>query len=469
MAHTSGRSGSIRSRAALSEPEIALPIPDDAALLERASELVDRAKAAGATASDVAVTRSRSRSVDVRNGKVEGTDASENDRASLRVFVGDRVASVAADANGDMRALAERAVAMAKVSPADPHAGLAPEERLAREIADLDLYDDTEVSTEALVDAAKAAEEAALGVKGVTQSGGAGASAGMTGLVLATSHGFTGSYAGTGFGHSVSVIAGEGTGMERDYDFSSRRHHAELEDPTAVGRRAGERVARRLGGRKIDTQVTNVVFEPRIARGLLGTLASAVNGGAVARNTTFLRDKMGERVLPEGVSVTDDPTITRRMGSRPFDAEGVRPEPLALFEDGVLRAWLLSSALGRELGLETNGRGTRSGSSVGASSTNLAFSAGKHSPEELMAEIGTGLYVTEMIGRGADIVTGDYSRGASGYWIENGEPTFPVTEVTVGSTLPHIFANLMLANDLDTSFSTVAPTIAVPDVTIAGN
>ena len=441
---------------------------DTQGLLDRAGELIDRARAAGATAADVAVSRSRSTSVSVLNGAVEGTDASETDRVSLRVFLGERVASVSGDATGDARALAERAVAMAKVSPADPFAGLAPEERLARDLPDLDTFDGSEVSSAALAERALGAEAAALEVKGITQSGGAGAYAARSGLVLVTSHGFAGAHEGTTHGHSVSAIAGEGTGMERDYDFSSRTHLADLDDPAAVGRRAGERAARRLGGRKIETTTATVVMEPRIARGLLGTLAGAVNGASVARGTTFLKDRMGERVLPEGVSVTDDPTRPRRSGSRPFDAEGVAGGPVALVEDGVLCSWLLSCAIARELGLETNGRGVRSGSSVGASSTNLTLSGGTLPPEALMREVGTGLLITEMIGRGADLVTGDYSRGASGYWIENGEPTFPVTEVTVGSTLQHMLGAMVLADDLDHAYATVAPTLAIPGVTIAG-
>ena len=296
-------------------------------LLDRAAELVERAKAAGATAADASVSRSRTRSVGVRNGRVEDTDASESDRLSLRVFVGDKVASVAADigaeGGGDAAALAERAVAMARVSPEDPYGGLAPEDRLAREWPDLDLVDATHVDAGQLVEDAMATEAAALGIDGVTNSGGAGAYVAVGGLVLATSHGFTGSYAGTTHGRSVSVIAGEGTGMERDYDQSSRRHYADLDAAEDVGRRAGTRTVRRIGGRKVDTQVTNVVFEPRVARGLLGTFLSAINGASVARGTTFLRDKMGERVLPEGVSVSDDPLVPRRSGSRPFDGEGV--------------------------------------------------------------------------------------------------------------------------------------------------
>ena len=441
---------------------------DSASLLDRAVELVERAKAAGATASDAAVSRSRSRSVEVRNGTVEGTDASESDRISLRVFVGDRVASVGADAAGDARELAERAVAMAKVSPEDRFAGLAPEDRLARDFPELDLLDETEVTTAMLAEDALATEDAARAVDGVTNSSGAGAGASVSGLVLATSHGFSGSFNGTSFGHSVSVVAGEGTGMERDYDFTSRRHYADLDSPASVGRRAGERVVRRVGGRKVETTTATVVLEPRIARGLLGTFTSAINGASVARGTTFLRDALGTRIMPESVSITDDPEIPRRGGSRPFDGEGVRGGALTLVEDGVLKEWLLSSSIARELGLETNGRGARSGSTVRATSTNVAFSAGDVSPEELLRQVGTGFYVTEMIGRGADVVTGDYSRGASGYWIENGELAYPVTEVTVGSTLQHMFAEMKLADDLDPTYSTVAPTIAIPGMTIAG-
>ena len=441
---------------------------DSASLLDRAVELVERAKAAGATASDAAVSRSRSRSVEVRNGTVEGTDASESDRISLRVFVGDRVASVGADAAGDARELAERAVAMAKVSPEDRFAGLAPEDRLAHDFPELDLLDETEVTTAMLAEDALATEDAARAVDGVTNSSGASAGASVSGLVLATSHGFSGSFNGTSFGHSVSVVAGEGTGMERDYDFTSRRHYADLDSPASVGRRAGERVVRRVGGRKVETTTATVVLEPRIARGLLGTFTSAINGASVARGTTFLRDALGTRIMPESVSITDDPEIPRRGGSRPFDGEGVRGGALTLVEDGVLKEWLLSSSIARELGLQTNGRGARSGSTVRATSTNVAFSAGDVSPEELLRQVGTGFYVTEMIGRGADVVTGDYSRGASGYWIENGELAYPVTEVTVGSTLQHMFAEMKLADDLDPTYSTVAPTIAIPGMTIAG-
>ena len=442
---------------------------DSSALLDRAAELVDRAGRAGATAADAAVSRSRSLSVGVRNGKVEDTDASETDRLSLRVFVGDRVASVSADSDGaDLETLCQRAVAMAKVSPEDRYASLAPSELLARDFPDLDLVDDTEIGSERLVEDALATEAAMLDVEGVSQSGGTGTYVARSGLVLATSHGFAGSYSGTSHGRSASAIAGEGTGMERDYESSRRRHYDMLDAAEDVGRRAGERAVKRLGGRKIDTTKAAVVFDPRVARGGLATFASAINGASVARGTTFLKERMGELVFPETVTIVDDPHLPRMAGSRVFDGEGVRGARLELVSQGVLRSWLLSTAIANELGLTTNGRGVRSGSSVGASTTNIWMEPGERSPEELIRDIGTGLYVTEMIGRGADIVTGDYSRGASGYWIENGELTYPVTEVTVASTLQHMFAELMVANDLDRHYSVAAPTFAIPDVTIAG-
>ena len=256
--------------------------------------------------------------------------------------------------------------------------------------------------------------------------------------------------------------------MERDYDSSRRPHYGMLDTTDEIGRRAGERAVKRLGGRKIDTTRTNVVLDPRIARGLLGTFAGAINGASVARGTTFLKESHGQRVFPESVSIFDDPRLPRMSGSRVFDGEGVAGERLELVSSGVLRSWLLSTAIAKELGLQTNGRGVRSGSSVGASTTNIWMEPGDRSVEDLIRDVGTGLYVTEMIGRGADLVTGDYSRGASGFWIENGELTFPVTEVTVASTLQHMFANLMLADDLDRSYSVAAPTLAIPDVTIAG-
>lgn len=442
---------------------------DSASLLSRASELIDLAKAAGADQADAVVVRSRSRSVSVRLGKVEGTEASESDDFSLRVFIGRQVASVSANPGFDMKTLAERAVAMAKVSPEDPFACLADEKDLAKSYPDLQLFDPTEISTDAMREAALEMEQAALDVKGISNSSGAGASAGMGGLVLVTSHGFSGSYMASRFGRSVSVIAGEGTKMERDYDFDSRLYAAELDDPKLIGRRAGERTVKRVNPRQIDTGSNiTVVFDPRIARGFVGTIAGAINGASVARKTSFLRDKMGQQVLKAGLNITDDPVVVRGSSSRPFDGEGVMGERMVMIEDGVLKHWFLSTSTARELGLETNGRGVRGGTSVSPASTNLALEPGDISPEDLIRSIGTGFYVTEVIGQGVNMLTGEYSRGATGFWIENGELAFPVSEVTIASNLKDMFMRLTPANDIDRKFGVASPTIAIEGMTLAG-
>ncbi len=442
---------------------------DSASLLSRAGQLVDLALKAGADTADAVVVRSRSKSVGVRLGKVETTESSESDDFSLRVFIGRQVASVSANPGSDLKALAERAVAMAKVSPEDPFAGLADAADLARSYPDLDLFDSTEVSSDALRDMALAAEEAALAVEGVSNSVGAGASAGMGGLVLVTSHGFSGSFQSSRFGCSVGVIAGEGTRMERDHDFDSRLFHADLDPASEIGRRAGERAVRRLDPRQVDTgQNLTVVFDPRVARGFVGHIAGAINGAAVARKTSFLRDRMGTEVLKSGLNITDDPLKVRGSGSRPFDGEGVKGEKLVMIEDGVLKHWFLSSSAARELGLHTNGRGSRGGTAVSPTSTNLALEPGSVTPEELIRSVGTGFYVTELIGQGVNMVTGEYSRGATGFWIENGELAYPVSGVTIASNLKDMFMRLTAANDIDRKFAVAAPTIAIEGMTIAG-
>lgn len=442
---------------------------DSASLLARAGELIDRAIQAGADAADAVVVRGRSSSVSVRLGKVEGTEASESDDFSLRVFVGKRVASVSANPGFDLKVLAERAVAMAKASPEDPYATLAAESDLAKDWPDLDLYDPTEVSADELSEAALAAEAAALAVSGVTNSGGAGASAGMGGLVLATSHGFSGAYSASRFGRSVSVIAGEGTKMERDYDFDSTLYFAELRDAEEIGREAAARAVRRINPRQVPTaKNVTVVFDPRVARGIAGHIAGAINGASVARKTSFLRDRMGQQVLKSGLSVTDDPLIVRGSSSRPFDGEGITGKRLAMIEDGVLQHWFLSTSTANELGLKTNGRGVRGGTSVNPASTNLALEPGDISPEDLIRSVGNGFYVTELIGQGVNMVTGEYSRGASGYWIENGELTLAVSEVTIASNLTDMFLRITPANDIDRSFGVAAPTLAIEGMTLAG-
>lgn len=438
-------------------------------LLATAERLIDHARSAGADQADVLVVRRRSRSASIRNGAVENTESSESDDFSLRVFVGQKVATVNAGRGADETALSERAVAMARVSPEDPHACLADADMLASEWPDLDLFDPTEPSAESLVEAASEAEAAALAVPGVSSSAGAGAGAGLFGMVLATSHGFSGAFERSGFSRSVSVIAGEGVKMERDYDFDSRVFHADLDDASAIGRSAGERAAARVNPRKVKTGSNiNVVFDPRVSRGLIGHLVSAINGAAVARKTSFLKDMMDKQVAIEGLTLVDDPFVRRGPGSRPFDGEGVSVGALTMIEAGMLRQWYLTTGVGRELGLSTNGRASRGGG-VSPSSTNVIVSPGACSREELIRSVGTGFYVTELIGQGVNQVTGEYSRGASGFWIENGEISFPVSEVTIASNLKDMFRRMTLANDIDRKFAIAAPTIAVEGMTLAGD
>lgn len=438
-------------------------------LVDRAAQLVAAAKRAGADHADAVVIRARSVSVSVRLGKVEGTESSESDDFSLRVFVGRRIASVSANAGSDPDRLAERAVAMAKVAPEDPFEQLADPSLLVKQPRDLDLFDATQIDTARLTADALATEEAARGVVGVTNSGGAGASSSMGGLLLVTSSGFAGEYAATRFGRSVSAIAGEGTKMERDYDFSSRLHFADLDTPENIGRRAGERAVRRLGARQAKTGPVNVVFDPRLARGIAAHLASAINGASVARKTSFLRDSLGKQVLKSGISVTDNPLRVRGSSSRPFDGEGIEGQPLTMVEDGVLNHWLLSGSSARELSLIGNGRGVRSGSGVSPASTNFAIEPGSETPEDLIRSLGTGFYVTEVFGQGVDMITGQYSRGASGFWIENGELAYPVSEVTIASNLKDMFLNMTPASDIDRNFGMTAPTLVIEGMTLAGN
>lgn len=442
---------------------------DSGNLVSRAEELINLAKRAGATDADAVIVRSRSRSVAVRLGKVESVDASESDDFSLRVFVGKRVASVSANPGFDATTLAERAVAMAKASPEDPFACLADDGDLSHDYPDLGLVDETEVSSAELTDRALEMETAALAVPGVTNSGGAGTSVSMGGLVLVTSRGFSGAYMATRFGRGISVIAGEGTLMERDYEGDSRVRYVDLDAAADLGRKAAERAVKKLNPRQVDTGTgITVIYDPRVARGMVGHLASAINGAAIVRKTSFLRDMMGQQVLRKGLTILDDPHIIRGPSSRPFDGEGVAGEKLVMVEDGVLKQWFLSTSQAQELGLRTNGRGVRGGTTVTPSSTNLSLEPGSISPEDMLKSVKSGFYVTEMIGHGANLVTGEYSRGASGFWIENGELTYPVSEVTLASNLKDMFLSMTPADDLDRTYSTASPTLLIENMTLAG-
>jgi len=445
---------------------------DQSALTDLAERLVAAARRAGADEADALAVRSVSLSVDVREGAVEESQRSEGDDLGLRVLVGRRQAVVSTnDLKGNgFKALAERAVAMARAAPEDPFAGLADPELLAQVMPDLDLLDPDVPGVDALEARAREAESAGLAVPGITKSGGAGASAGIAGVVLVTSHGFQGATISSRHGIVMTAIAGDGTGMERDYEFSSALHAADLDSAETIGRRAGERAVKRLNPRKVATRRVPVVFDSRVSNSLVGHLASAVNGAAITRKTSFLRDKLGESIFAPRIDIIDDPLRPRGLRSRPFDAEGVAGSRRHLVEGGVLRTWLLDCATARELELETTGhaqRGVSATPSPGA--TNLHLAPGGKSPEQLIAEIEDGFYVTDMIGMGVNLVTGDYSRGASGFWIENGECTHAVSEITIAGHLADVFASLTPANDLVFRYGTNAPTVRVEGLTVAGH
>ena len=444
---------------------------DPTALTDRAERLVKAALSAGADAADAVAVRAMSLSIEVRDGAVEESESAEGDDLGLRVLVGKRQAVVSTNdmASDSSAALAARAVAMARAAPEDKYAGLADEALLAHDFPDLDLIDPDLPTVSQLETMAREAEAAALAVKGVAKSGGASASAGIGGMVLVTSHGFRGAYLGSSHGVSMAAIAGEGTGMERDYDYSSVRHASDLESPQKIGRTAGERAVERINPRKVTTRKVPVVFDPRVAGSLVSHLASAANGASVARKTSFLRDKMGQKLFADGIRIIDDPLRKRGLRSHPFDGEGVAGKKLALVDDGVLRSWILDCSTARELGLITTGhasRGVSSTPSPGAS--NLHLEAGTLSPGALIADIKDGFYVTDLIGMGVNMVTGDYSRGASGFWIENGKRTYAVSEVTIAGHLLDIFRTLTPADDLEFRYGINAPTVRLEGLTVAG-
>ena len=439
---------------------------------ERAHDIVRRATAAGADAADAVFAADAATEVSVRLGKLEDVGRSESEELGLRVFVGQRSASVSTTdlSPAALAALAERAVAMAREAPEDRWAGLAPQERLMHGAPPLlDLADAGEVSPEQLRAAAEEAEEAARAVPGVSNSEGGGASASASVWALATSHGFAGAYRTTGYGVSASVIAGTGAGMQRDYDFHSARHRDRLDAPADIGRRAGERAVARLDPGKVASGAMPVVFDPRVGAGLLGHLSGAIAGSAIARKTSFLLDALGARVFAPGVCVRDDPHRPHGLRSRPFDGEGLPVSPVAIVEDGMLETWLLDSASARQLGLEPTGHAARGiGGAPGVTTSNLYMEAGKVPVATLIGDIARGVYVTELIGQGVNPVTGDYSRGASGFLIEDGEITGAIAEFTIAGNLIAMFGALTPANDLSFRYGINAPTLRIDGMTVAG-
>jgi len=440
---------------------------------DRCHALVERARAAGADACDAIYVADASQSVRVRLGALEDVERSESEHAGLRVFVGKGVASIGSSDLSDaaLGELAERAVAMARAAPEDKFAGLAPEQRLLREAPPgLDLTDTATFSPVELRARAEEAEDAARAVAGVTNSEGAGASASEAVLALATSHGFTGGYATTSHSLSASVVAGEGAGMQRDYAWRATRHAADLIAPEAVGTLAGERAVARLAPAGLPSGPRPVVFDPRVGGSLVGHLLGAISGSAIARKASFLLGREGEQVFAAGVTIRDDPHRPRSLRSRPFDGEGLPTAPRALVEDGRLTGWLMDSAAARQLGREPTGHASRGhGGAPGVSAGNVWIEPGECTVAELIADIADGVLVTELIGQGVNGVTGDYSRGASGFRIVNGEIAGPVAGITIAGCLPDMFAAMTPANDLEIYRGIDTPTLRIDGMTVAGD
>ncbi|HUQ14298.1 MAG TPA: TldD/PmbA family protein [Novosphingobium sp.] len=444
--------------------------PEEA--LARCAALVERARGAGADAADAIYSADASHGVQVRLGALEGVERSESEHASLRVFVGRGTATIGSTELSDaaLDELAHRAVAMARAAPEDKFAGLAPRELLLRAPPPkLDLADPTERSPAELRAIAEQAEYAARAVSGVTNSEGAGASQGASVVALVTSDGFAGAYATTSHSISASVIAGEGAGMQRDYAFRATRHAADLLPPDEIGRLAGTRAAARLDPASLTSGPRAVVFDPRVGGSLVGHLLGAINGTAIARGTSFLLGREGEQVFAPGITIMDDPHRARGLRSRPFDGEGLPTAPRALVEAGRLTGWLMDAAAARQLGRQPTGHAARgSGGPPGVSASNVTLLAGTVSRAELIADIADGVLVTELIGQGVNPVTGDYSRGASGFRIVGGEIAGPVAGITIAGNLREMFAAMTAADDLEVYRGVDVPTLRIDGMTVAG-
>jgi PmbA protein len=435
-----------------------------------AESLVERGVKAGATAADALYVGDRSSSVQVRLGQLEDISRAEGEQVGLRLFDGHRSATVASSALSDeaLGLLVERCLAMAREAPEDAYSGLASAELLERGApAFLDVDDGHEPEPAELRERALEAETAALAVEGVTNSSGAGASASATTIALATSGGFSGAYRTSAHSGTVVVVAGEGAGMQRDYATHTARHLADLESAPEIGAKAGKRAVARLNPSRPKPGKYPVLFDPRVSTTLLGHFAGAISGSAIARKTSFLQDKLGQQLFAAGVSIVDDPLRLRGLRSRPFDGEGVRVSRQELVSGGIVNHWIAESASARQLGIEPTGHAARGvGGAPSAAPSNLYLAAGPRSREELLAAFPEAVLVIELIGQGVNAVTGDYSRGAVGFMVRDGEIAEPVSEITIASNLVDMFATLEPASDLEFRRGIDAPTVLIPEMTV---
>ena len=440
--------------------------------LDRAHNLVSQAIKAGADAADAVYVCDASTEVQVRLGQLEDVARSEGEDIGLRVFVGQRSATISSsNMNPDILAgLVTRAIDMAKEAPEDQYAGLAPQDRLLTgAVPDFDGDDGLDPDPALLRAAALECENAARAVAGVTNSEGAGASAGRSIFALATSHGFAGVKSGSGYGMSASVLSGDSDAKERDYDWRTTRHLADLDSPFNIGTRAGERAVKRLNPGTVKSGQMPVVFDPRVGGSFVGHLLGGIGGASIARKTSFLLESLGAQLFDSSISIVDDPHRMRGLGSRAFDGEGLPTARRSIIENGVLTGWLMESASARQLGLEPTGHASRGiGGAPGVSTSNVHMEGGSVSVSELIADIRHGIYVHELAGQGVNPVTGDYSRGAAGFLIINGEIAGAVSEFTIAGNLKDMFAAMTAANDLEFTRGTNVPTLRIDGMMIAG-
>ena len=431
------------------------------ALSDAAQALLGAAKRAGAEVAEVVLHDGASVSVQRRLGKIEETERAETREIGLRVFIGRSGASVSASSidPASFNRLAEQAVSMARVVPEDPYAEIPPAPA-PLDAGFLQLDDPVEPKADVLIARAAVAEEAALAVPGITNSEGASSSWSRTVSLLATSHGFLGEYARSYHGVSVTAIAGTGVDMQRDYDYSSSLHGSDLDDPAQLGRNAAARALARLNPKRPGTAKLPILFDPRVAGSILGHFSSAISGASIARGTSFLKDALGQAVFAPGIVITDEPLRVRGRRSRPFDREGQTVKQMNFIEGGALTSWILDTRSANQLGLKTTGHA--------GGLSNFYMTPGRLSQAELMADIGEGLFVTEMIGMGVNGLTGDYSRGAAGFMIRKGVLAEPVAEFTIAGNLKDMFLRLTPASDLEFKRGTDAPTLRIEGMTLAG-
>lgn len=439
---------------------------------DRADALISQARKSGADAADAIYVCDASTQVQMRLGQLEDVERSEGEEIGLRVFAGKRSATVSSsDMDPDiLSGLVGRALDMAREAPEDQYAGLAPEDLIAKtQLTAIDGDDGAEPEPAKLREMALQAEDAARAVEGVTNSEGGGASAGRSIVALATSHGFSGAYSTSGYGISASVIAGTGDGMERDYAYHSTRHFEDLDSPADIGEKAGKRAVSRLNPVEFDSGAMPVVFDPRISSSLLGHFAGAISGSSIARKTSFLLDALDTQIFDSSINIIDCPHRKRGLRSKAFDGEGLPTAKTKLIDNGRLTQWIMESASARQLGLQPTGHASRGvGGAPGVSVTNLHMSNGAVSREDLIGDIKLGVLVTELIGQGVNPVTGDYSRGAGGFLIVDGEIGAPVSEITIAGNLKDIFASLIPANDLTYRHAVNTPTLRTDSMTVAG-